>query len=93
MKDTYDESTFKSELQKISDEYFKTTQSNFPPEIRKLLDVSADKNLMLPILQNRKAQLQANVRNLNMQLQLLDNTKGAYEIDNEDKEKSLWQKF
>jgi hypothetical protein len=48
---------------------------------------------MLPILQNRKAQLQANVRNLNMQLQLLDNTKGAYEIDNEDKEKSLWQKF
>ncbi len=93
MKDSYDETKFKSELKNISDEYFKATQSNFPPEIRKLLDNSHDKNLMLPILQNWKAQLQANVTNLKMQLQLLDNTTGAYEINNKDKEKALWQRF
>jgi hypothetical protein len=40
MKDDYDETTFKTELKNISDEYFKETQANFPPEIRKLLDVS-----------------------------------------------------
>ena len=93
MKDTYDEWLFKSELQKYSDEYFQATQSNFPPEIRKLLDSSSDKNLILPILQNWKAQLQANVKNLRMQLQLLNNTTWAYEIDNKDREKSLWQRF
>jgi hypothetical protein len=75
MKDSYNEVTFKSELKIISDEYFNATQTNFPPEIRKLLDVSSNKDLMLPILKNWKAQLQANVKNLRMQLQLLDNTK------------------
>ena len=93
MKDTYNESTFKSELQTISDEYFNATQSNFPSEIRELLNNSSDKDLMLPILKNWKAQLQANVKNLKMQLQLLDNTTGAYEINNKDKEKALWQRF
>jgi hypothetical protein len=74
MKTSYDEATFKAELQKISDEYFNATQSNFPTEIRNLLEVSYNKDLMLPIIQNWKAQLQANVKNLRMQLQLLDNT-------------------
>ena len=93
MKSSYDEATFKAELQKISDEYFDATKSNFPTEIRNLLEVSYNKDLMLPIIQNWKAQLQANVKNLRMQLQLLDNTTWAYEIDNKDKEKSLWQRF
>ncbi|MBQ9554501.1 hypothetical protein IJU97_06295 [bacterium] len=74
MRDDYDETKFKADLKAISDEYFAQTQSNFPKELRDLLDASKDKTLMLPILQNWKAQLQANVKNLRMHLQLLNNT-------------------
>jgi Zn-dependent M16 (insulinase) family peptidase len=69
-----DKATFEAKLQSITESYFDETKANFPKELSDIQNNSADKTAMEAIVNNWKAQLKANVRNLHMQLQLLDNT-------------------
>jgi hypothetical protein len=89
----YNAATFEGDLRTLTAAYFTETKKNFPKYIQKLLD---NKNNLLElnkIIGHSKALLIAEVKTLHMQLQLLDNTTGAYEINNQDKERAIWHRM
>lgn len=90
---TYNPTTFRSELDRVTNEYFNKTQKNYPDFITKIIDQINDPLEITRIVNHQKWVFKEDVKTLQMQLQLLDNTTGAYEIDNRDKEKWFWYKF
>ena len=60
---------------------------NYPDYIQKILDNINDPIEINRLITHQKSLLNEDVKTLQMQLQLLDNTTGAYEIDNRDKER------
>lgn len=89
----YNAATFESDLRVITSKYFTETKKNFPAYIQRLLDQKNNLPELNNIINHQKSLLQIEVRTLNMQLQLLDNTTGAYEIDNQDKERAIWHRM
>jgi len=83
----YSATTFQTELNRITSIYFKETKKNYPDYIQKILDNINDPIEINRIIQHQQGLLNEDVKTLQMQLQLLDNTTGAYEIDNKDKER------
>lgn len=90
---SYNPTTFQTELNKITGIFFNETRKNYPAYIQKILDNITDETEINKIIKHQQGLLNEDVKTLQMQLQLVDNTTGAYEIDNNDKEKSRRHKF
>lgn len=84
---TYNATTFQTQLNTITEKYFTETKKNYPNYIQKILDNINDPIEINKIIKHQQGLLNEDIKTLQMQLQLLDNTTGAYEIDNKDKEK------
>ncbi len=89
----YSAATFQTQLNTITGNYFRETKKNYPKYIQEILDNISDPIEIGRIITHQQALLNEDVKTLQMQLQLLDNTTGAYEIDNKDKEKWFWYKL
>ena len=90
---TYNATNFQAQLNTITGKYFTETKKNYPNYIQKILDNINDPIEINKIIKHQQGLLNEDVKTLQMQLQLLDNTTGAYEIDNKDKERWFWYKF
>ena len=89
----YNAATFQTQLNTITTRFFSETKQNYPDYIQRILDNITDPIEINRIITHQKALLNEDVKTLQMQLQLLDNTTGAYEIDNQDKERWFWYRF
>ncbi|MEI6426160.1 MAG: hypothetical protein WCO66_02285 [Candidatus Absconditabacteria bacterium] len=89
----YNAATFEGALRTLTAAYFAETKRNFPAYIQRLLDHRNNLPELNNIINHQKSLLQIEVRTLHMQLQLLDNTTGAYEINNQDKEHAVWHRM
>lgn len=90
---TYNATNFQTQLNTITGKYFTETKKNYPNYIQKILDNINDPIEINKIIKHQQGLLNEDVKTLQMQLQLLDNTTGAYEINNKDKERWFWYKF